>query len=105
MGSIAEVLLLLVVVSVAFWGGLGAAVSSERGGGWRRGLLWGAVLGPWGIGVVLWLTRRSRRSGLRTRTIDVIDLTDRPVDASGGGAPDLDWGVSAAPRRSRASDW
>lgn len=57
------VVLLVVAVWVAIFGGVGALLSRSRGGSGIAGLAWGTALGPIGWLATLWLTRALARPG------------------------------------------
>ena len=55
------IIVLIVAVWIAIFGGIGALLARSRGGSGTVGLAWGALLGPIGWLIVLWVTRRSAR--------------------------------------------
>jgi hypothetical protein len=55
------VVLLVVAVWIAIFGGVGALLSRSRGGSSIAGLAWGTALGPIGWLATLWLTRSLTR--------------------------------------------
>jgi hypothetical protein len=56
-GIFVSVLVLVVLVWIAIFGGVGALLSRARGGSVPAGLAWGATLGPLGWLAVYWTTR------------------------------------------------
>jgi hypothetical protein len=86
-------LLVSVVLWCTFWGGVGYLLATQRGANGGRGAAWCILLGPVGLLVVLWSTRRSW-AARRVLRDTVIDLTDEPA------TPDDDWGVGPT-RRTR----
>ena len=56
-GAVISILLLIVVVWVSIFGGIGALFARSRGGSAPMGLAWGTALGPIGWLVIAWVTR------------------------------------------------
>lgn len=92
------ILILVALCWCAFWGGVGYLLATQRGASGGRGLAWGALLGPVGLLVIVWFTRRSAASRRHLRDV-VLDLTDDPGDAS--LHDQSEWGVGPA-RRERS---
>jgi hypothetical protein len=61
------IIVLIVAVWIAIFGGVGALLSRSRGGSGTAGLAWGTLLGPVGWLIVLWVTRRS--AGLAAKVV------------------------------------
>lgn len=55
------IVVLIVAVWIAIFGGIGALLSKSRGSSGAGGLAWGALLGPFGWAAILWVTRGRAR--------------------------------------------
>jgi len=53
------IVVLIVAVWIAIFGGVGALLARARGGSGMAGLTWGMLLGPIGWLVIYWITRKS----------------------------------------------
>jgi len=91
MGAIISVLLLIVAVWIAVFGGVGALFARSRGGSAPMGLAWGAALGPIGWLAIAWFTRERGSAGDRVAA-EPSQLppasygAPQPNDPSGGSA-------------------
>jgi len=92
MGTLISVVLLIVAVWVAIFGGVGALLARSRGGSGPMGLAWGTALGPVGWLVIAWVTRADGPEGLAPA-----DSSSPPV-AEIGRAPS-ERNVDSAERR------
>lgn len=55
------IVMLIVAVWVAIFGGVGALLSRSRGASGVSGFAWGTLLGPFGWLAIVWVTRASAR--------------------------------------------
>lgn len=63
LGTVVQIILLIIVAGIVIVGGTGALLSRSRGGTLVSGFVRSIVVPPWPLGWlwVLWSTRRSRR--------------------------------------------
>ena len=86
---LAVVLLLIVGVWLAVFGGIGALLAPRRGRTAVNGFLLGALLGPIGWAVVLLRPRavirgRNRQSGVGGADVDAVSISPTRADIDGG---------------------
>lgn len=97
MGSVLNFMVLVVLTVVLVWvvvfGGVGALLAGSRGGSYGLGFAWGALLGPIGWVVILYITRGGEHSGraIPGALNPTLDEAER-YDLDSGFGEDLDLG-------------